>query len=414
MKKICVVSPSTVPLPIKDSYLSTLEGSQKTSFLETFCHATSHGLRPWHIANVLSRVKGLDVTLFVPDIFFPESEAVDQTKLPFQLQIYNLKAAKGIWSEELDRKFKKFDFVILPTIDLIGTLNGAVLSYDTNLIVDGWNFTPSEEPCNLLGHNRTYKKVIWDRFIQQYVPLLKRANCILYATDSQRFGYEGQFFMIEKQDWKAFQFSTLLKVPYGVDAITPVDRGKVLSSTALNLVWFGEIKPWHYPEVLFSIDSKDLKSTYIHFLHAFTSRNKKSYSTYFYKYFESIESSNNFVVENNYVSDLFNMFTGFDASIVLTKPWIINNYSIHSRILTSLSYGVPVICNVGIQFVKELKTFAKDYIIECTYDDLPTVFTNLRDLKSSLTYDAKQLTFLQKELSWTKVCEPLITYINEV
>jgi len=411
MKTIAVISTSTVPFQLDQNNLSKLTQEEQEEVRHLYSYANASGIRSWNIALQLSQQKDFGVTLFVPDLYY-NKEFVYTRQLPFSIQTYSLKAARGLWSEELDRKLKKFNVVILPTHNLVGMLNGAVLPYDINLIVDGWNFIPSEEPCNLLGFSRVYKKIAWDRFIQQHVPLLKRANCVLYALDSQRFGYEGQFFMIEKLDWKAFQFSTLLKVPFGVDKTTTVTRKPLGSSSALNLVWLGEIKPWYYPEFLFSLDQKDLSSVYITFLHAFSPNNKKIFTNYFSKYFESIEGNKNFFIDNRYVTSLPETLSEFDASIVLTKPWIINNYALYVRILTLISYGIPVICNAGLQCVKEFKFYAKDYIIETTYDDLPLVFNNLKNNKHVLNGDEKQIHFLQQSYAWEQVTKPLVSYIS--
>jgi hypothetical protein len=56
--------------------------------------------------------------------------------------------------------------------------------------------------------------------------------------------------------------------------------------------------------------------------------------------------------------------------------------------------------------------YAKDYIIETTYDDLPLVFNNLKNNKHVLNGDEKQIHFLQQSYAWEQVTKPLVSYIS--
>ena len=246
----------------------------------------------------------------------------------------------------------KYDFVIIQSATGAGFKNCAVLPGNINVIVDGFVPLFAELPCTILGNSTISRKVFWEEFRQQYLNLITRANCVLYATDRQYYYYEGQFFATDKLNWKAFKFSPLLKVPLGVDKIERVIKEE--KSTRLKLLWFGPIYPWYRPEKLLEI-APNLKNTDIDFIGVKHPRYGNTYNNFFRKFFESNASTYNVTVTEEFCDNPRDLFKNYDAGIVLARDWLEEKYSVRGRVLDMISHGLPVILNENNSLFTELR-----------------------------------------------------------
>jgi hypothetical protein len=410
IKKIAIISPDTIPIQLTKDAPELITFHNKTYSIKDKCtRATSFGLRCWNIAEILSKDPEFLVTVFVPNINFPGRENIDFSKIRFDIQPYGLDAATWEWSEELDRKLiqQGFSFVIVQLSYGVGFLNCSVLPNSVNVIVDGYSPILAELPCALIGKQNVFKKIQWKRFYDQYVSLLQRANCILYSNDSQAAYYEGQLFTLGKLDWRAYQFSPLLKVPYGID-INSIEE-KETSSSIFKLLWYGSFKSWYYPEKLLEIAESNPNIS-IDFIGASHPRNNKSYFAYFKKFFTNQKLTNVSIIED-YQDDVSSIYKEYDAGILLSRDWAEEKYSVRVRLLDMLSNGLPVLTNKTNPLFYELYNL-KDSIYPLSLENIDSDIKKYYEIKQSVTVSPDSLKYLQDNFNWTNVIEPLKNYIK--
>ena len=410
IKKIAIISPDTIPLTLtKDAPESIIFYNRKYSIKDKCTRSTSFGLRCWHIAEVLSQNPEFLVTIFVPSINFPERQNIDFSEIKFDIQPYGLDSATWEWSEELDRKIiqQGFNSVIIPLSYGVGFLNCSVLPNSINVIVDGFSPILAELPCALIGKQNVYKKIYWKRFYEQYVSLLQRANCILYSNDSQASYYEGQLFTLGKLDWRAYQFSPLLKVPYGIKE--NIISKKEVNSSNFKLLCYGSFKSWYYPEKLIEIASL-IPNVSVDFIGVSHPRNNKSYQAYFKKFFANQHIKNVSLIED-YNDDVSTICKEYDAGILLSRDWAEEKYSVRARILEMLSYGLPVLTNKTNPLFFELYNI-KDSLYPISIENIEEDILNYRDKKESIKVSDESMKYLQSNFNWNKVIEPLTNYIK--
>lgn len=408
--KIVMISPDTLPLPIKSTAPKTVkEGEREYSLLDKCSRMTGLGKRVWKIAEVLAKEATIDLTVLVPDLNYPGKENIDEESLLFKVEPYNFKAALWDWSEELDRKLKAADYVIVQTATGVGFKNCSVLPSTVNVIVDGFVPLFAELPCAMLGNSAISRKVNWSKFTDQYLGLLLRANCVLYANDRQYYYYEGQFFAINKLDWKAFKFSPLLKVPLGVDIVDRVEK-KDTQSSKLKLLWYGPLYPWYKPEKILEV-LPSLSNTSIDFVGIQHPRYKNIYKNFFKRFFESTTNPHINIIED-YCDNPAELYSNYDAGIVLARDWLEEKYSIRGRILDMLSHGLPVLFNKGNSLFNELN-YLQDSIYPITAYTLKRDLSRYENNKNLLKVSNTSLQTIQKNLAWEVVTNVLLEYIKQ-
>lgn len=408
MNKIVVISPDTVPLPLtSDAPEFIEENGNKYSIIDKCVRTTGLGKRAWKIAERLAKEDDCSVTLLVPNLNYPGEKYIDHDSLLLKVEPYNFKAASWAWSEELDRKLKGADFVIVQTATGVAFKNCSVLPGNVNVIVDGFVPLFAELPCTLLGNSSISRKIFWERFIDQYLSLLLRANCLLYANDRQYYYYEGQFFSIDKLNWKAFKFSPLLKIPLGIDIVDPVERND--ETTRLKLLWYGPAYPWYKPEKLLDI-AMHLNNTDIDFVGVKHPRYMNSYNNFFRKFFESNKDLYNVTVVEEFCDDPTTLYKNYDAGIILAREWIEEKYAIRGRVLDMLSHGFPVILNKDNVLFNEVGV--SDSLYSITSSTLRKDLTRLEKNKKSLKVSDTSHKLIQKKFAWDVVLAPLIDYIR--
>ena len=407
-KSIILISPDTLPLPLKETAPEKIiENGQSYSLKDKCFRVTGLGKRVWRLAEVLAKTNEFNVTILVPNLNYPGKEHIDEEKLIFKVEPYNFKAAAWDWSEELDRRIKDANFVIVQTAAGVGFKNCSVLPSSVNVIADGFVPIFAELPCTLLGQSSISRKVFWDKFSDQYLKLLLRSNCVLYANDRQYYYYEGQFFAINKIDWKAFKFSPLLKVPLGVDIVDKLKRPK---DKKLKLLWYGPVYPWYKPEKILDA-AANLNNTTIDFIGIKHPRYTNSYNKFFKKFFDAVEGARNINIIEDVRDDHYKLYEEYDAGIVLARDWLEEKYSSRGRVLDMISHGLPVLLNKGNSFFNEL-SYLPDSIYPITSRTLRKDLTDLEENKSILTVSDKSHELLQKNLAWSVVAEPLVDYIR--
>ena len=398
MKKISIIASDALPLPLKNnSPLTITKNNKELNVFDKCLASTSQGNRTWAFANILS--KFFDVTVLVPDINYPGKDNIDFEKIPFKITSFNYESAKLNWSEELDRKLLQSDFVIIQTIDGAGFKNCSVLPGNIHVIVDGYSSLLTQIPIQNLYMHRIQRKVMWEKLIADYTDLLIRSNCLLYSTSNQRQYYEGQFFMIGKLGWKAFKFSTLLKVSNG---ITLHDKTIKQNNNDINLLWYGAIYPWYNPEILLDLlGGQNINIDFVGIKHP---RFNKYYKNFIDKYEKNIDNYHNINVYENYTNSID--YSKYDAGICISNEWIENNYSTRYRLLEMLSHGLPIITNTNIKNEIPLLDRA---INEFALFDIVPFFSKLK--KEDLIFPDEEFNLLHT-VSWENTLYPLIDYIS--
>jgi hypothetical protein len=407
-KKVIIISPDTVPLLLKENAPENIiENGVSYNLRDKCCRATGLGVRSWNFAKILSQNDNFEVTLLVPNLNMPDIGYIDFSNIKFNIKKYNYSAASWDWSEDLDKILIKADFVILQSATGVGFTNCAVLPSNIHVILDGHVPLFAELPCTLLSYSRIFRKVFWSKFISAYLNVLKRSNCVLYASERQQYYYEGQFYATEKLDWSSYKFSPLLKIPHGVDKVDKITRA---SNKTLKLLWYGAFYPWYEPEVLLD-NLKDNNNIEIDFVGVMHPRYKKVYNTYFSKYFKDINEISNFTLNLNFVDevDRRDLYSKYDAGIVIARDWLEEKYSVRGRITEMLNYGLPVITNKGNSLFKELN-YCEGLIgvdPRNIKNDLEFIYKNKDNI---LNYENSDLIF--DHHNWNTVLKPLEDYIE--
>lgn len=398
MKKIAILSSGIIPLP-KSSKISknTVINGKSYDTLDKCFNASSHGIRFWEITNFLHN-ENFQVTLFIPDINFPNEDDIDKENLPFKIAKYSYNAAKDSWSEELDRKLLKFDFVILSTTNNVGFKNCSMLPSKIHVIVDGYDVSLTKYSLSTTTKIRVQKKVYWESFIDSYKELLLRSNCVLYSNNQQKSFYEGFFYSIDKLNWRAYKFSTLLKIPSGVYTNNTINE----KSDESKLLWFGNIYPWYSPYNLLEVTNKlnikidfvGIKSSHIDFY-------GKKFIDYYNK---NIDVYKNVSVIPHYINLNEHLKNNkYTAGVVITENFIENDYASRYRILTMLSHKIPVVADTNI--MDEYKEINKSFIkVNTDYD--------LLEALDNISYPNKEFTDFISNNKWSNILKPLKNYIS--
>ena len=409
-KTIAIISPDAVNLPLKASAPKFIrEGDTEYPISDKCQKVAAPGKRAWEMATFLAKDPNLTVHLYIPDLNFPGLENIETDKMQFEVKKYNYKSALWDWSEELDRKLKQYNFVVIQTTAGVGFKNCATLPRSVNVIVDGWIPIMAELPVALLHYHKLKRQFIWDRFMNHYNDLLMRANCVLYANDRQRYYYEGQFFSIGKLGWKAFKFSPLLKVPYGVSENKIV--GKVQSTNKLRILHWGSLYPWYKLDTLIEAVST-MPNVELDFVGIKHPRYAKLYESTFKEYFSNIDRYQNINIVPSYTTDKEELFSNYDCACNLAQPYLENKFAHRVRILDMMSYGLPVLTNSDNVFFREFDNISPLlYAVEPNHirEELEHIAAD----KSILNVDMNKVKEFQTECSWDKSLSPLNNYINQ-
>jgi hypothetical protein len=408
MIKIAIISPDTVPLKLLATAPATMEWHGKVyQSKDKWCRTTATGKRAWKFAETLSKNSSFDVTLYIPDLNYPGKQYIDTTNVNFKMDSYNYESARWDWSEDLDKKLLQYNYVIIQTTDGVGFKNCSVLPGNIHVIVDGWVPVLAELPVAYLSYHRIQRKFYWERFYNFYKDLIIRSNCVLYANERQKYYYEGQFFSFGKLGWKAFKFSPLLNIPYGIDIREKIQ--KKIVSTKLNLLWFCPVYPWYNAEDLVKSIAGD-DSINLDFVAIKHPRFNRLYKTFYKEYSKNIDRYSNINIHEEYVENLGELFSQYDAGIILAQDWLEEQFAHRARIFDMLSYGFPVITNKNNPSVTDLSylNIIKGIDTSNILEDLKTIHTN----KASLVCTDEGLLEFQNKRSWDSVLEPLNNYIN--
>ncbi len=407
MKKLCIISPDTIALPLCDNTPETLV-QNNTSYLVTdkCVKSTAIGKRAENFAKFLSNK--FDVTVLIPDLNFPGLAYIKTSEINYRVKSYCYKDAQWSYSQELSDELNSYDIVIIQTTAGIGFDVVSKLNKKVFVVVDAWVPLLVEFPASVSYHNdQEMKKTSWNRLREQYSNLLKRANLLLYANNKQKCFYEGQLYLLDILSVNDLDYNNkkLLKVPYGIEKPKFVKRKK---HDGLKLLWYGAFYPWYDPLLL--IDSiKNHNNISIDFFGAKHPR----YTNYFKTQFdiELLKSYTNIhIIEEYSLDDPTELFSNYDACIMITKDWIENKYSHRVRVLEVISRDMPLLINSGSSLLEE-HGFLIDNVVELSTKHLLRDLEYLSQHKDILdalnSKDSTRFFTLFDALSWKSILTPL-------
>lgn len=409
MKTVIIIAPDTVPLPIKKEFLNSLSVQERKEFKNKYTYAEPAGIRAWKFASILA--KRFEVTLLVPDIALPDrlKEILDYSNIKFEIGSYNYRVSSWNWTQELDRKLKKANFVIVQSNSGSGIQNCSVLPGTVNLIVDGYNILPQELSGKLLTHSMISRKVFWQKAMMVYNDLVTRANCFLVANDRQTCFYEGLFYGTGKLNYSTFQFSPLLKVPYGIDPIdSPIE--KRISSNTLKLLWYGTAYPWECPELLVK-ELADFDKVNIDFINIKHPRQPKVFNTYFKSFFDNVPNISNIQLIDSVDFDLKDAYKEYDFGVCLTRSWIYESYVHKTRALEMLANKLPILLNINDNLNVEFE-FLKEAIEPINILDIKNQLIHASEVKNTKKLSDETYSKLTEVFNWNNVLLPVIDYIE--
>lgn len=409
MKSVIIIASDCVPLPVKKEYLDSLSTVEKKEFKNKYTYSEPAGIRSWKFAEILS--EKFNVTLLVPDICLPDKikEILDYSNIKFEIGSYNYRVSSWNWTQELDRKLKKADFVIIQSNSGSGIQNCSVLPSNVNLIVDGYNILPQELSGKLLTHSMISRKVFWQKAILLYNDLITRTNCLLVANDKQRYFYEGLFYGIGKLNYSTFQFSPVLKVPYGVD-ICSNKFEKPHTSNSLKLLWYGTACPWECPEFLIK-ELANFDTISIDFVNIKHPRQPKVFNGYFKAFFDNIPNISNIQVIDSLDFNLKTANKEYDFGVCLTRNWIYESYVHKTRALDMLANKLPVLVNINDNLHTEVE-FLKDVVKPLNILNIKDDLLKIASEKESTIFSDSTYSKLIDIFSWKNVLLPVIDYIE--
>lgn len=344
--KIVIISPDAVRLSLIPSAPEIkIENGKEFNLREKCVRATALGQRSEIFARYLSNFH--DVTLLIPDLNFPGNEYINYKMHPYKIDTYNWNASCWKKNDDLNNKLKDYDYVILQSTTGSGFENVSELSNNIKVIVDGWVPFPVEFACAIMESNESEK--IWNTGIKSYEKLVDRADCILYANDSQYSFYVGMLTRTNKFNNCSYVDVPLLKVPYGFQ--NKIRIPNLSLSQKLRLVWYGPIYPWYDPEPVFEVAEKLQDILTVDFIGAEHPRFKQMFNN---KYKDLLNKNSNIIRwDRNYSEEPQTISDRYDAGIILGKPWIENKFSNRCRIIDMISYGMPVITNTENPLLQE-------------------------------------------------------------
>ena len=405
MKKVCIISPDTITLPLCKDTPETIVQDNTTYLLRDKCvKSTAIGKRAEYFAKFLAQTN--NVTVLIPDINFPDSDFIDKSKLTFETASYCYTEVQWKFSDKLFEKLIEYDIVILQTTAGIGFDVVAKLPKNIFVIVDAWVPLIVEFPAAMSYHENQEAKIkAWNILRDQYSKLLKRADLILFANDRQKCFYEGQLYLLDALSVNDLDYNNkkLLRVPYGIEKNKSVVRKK---HDGLKLLWYGAFYPWYDPMLLINT-VKNHPRISVDFFGAKHPR----YTNYFKTQFnlKEIESYKNIhLIEEYSLEDPTNLFSEYDACIMLSKNWIENKYSHRVRVLEVLSRNMPLIINKGSSLLEDLSFLAQN-VHEVDSNQLLQQLECICEYKDTLNdIDISSRLFqIHEVFSWTNILTPL-------
>lgn len=384
MKKLAILSMDAVRIPLLPTAPNVkIENGEEYDIRDKCTRATALGQRLTFFADELS--KYFDVTVLVPDLNYPPDNAIDYSKINYTFKPYNWFDANWHYSEYLAQQFLEYDIIIMQSAGGVGFLNGAKLPSHIILCIDACLPFPVEYKKLLDIYPPDKQGEYYQMGMNQYKQLMNRADLLIYANDRQRNFYEGLFIQLSNYNTKFMNDMQFIKVQNPIaDRYIPERK---MNST-YQFLWYGGIYPWYAVDKVFEmVDTFDnISITFSGVLHP---RFKKIRDNFYREYHDRLLNHPKISIDYNYYDGPTTLFSMYDATIVMAQEGMENSYSNRSRILDSISYGLPVITNKTNPLHDE--PFLADVLVPYTdIHDMDSCLVKLNDIADEDFYNIYQ------------------------
>ena len=403
MKKICVISPDAIRIPLIATHSDTVCIKNEWYTIEEKCtKAAATGIRAQKIAEFLSSY--FEVTLLIPDLNYPGSFNIDFSQISYKIESYDYYACQWKFSKKLNKQLKEFDCIILQSTAGIGFKNIAKLKKSKYVVLDGYIPLLAEFPAAVSHYPDNKAKIAnWNTLLKQYSKILSRTNLLLSATDRQQYYYEGQLLLLDKLNIKNFKNSNILKVPYGVDRKKEISRS---SHEKIKLLWYGPFYPWYDFELLIN-ELRNHENICIDFYGI----NHPRYRNFVGKFVDlsKIVISKNMRIVGEFDSrETRKLLSEYTACILITKNWLEDTYSHRARIFEMLSYNIPVITNSDCSLIEESSYLNGTLLHKINSSNLKEELEEFSNFSRLLNIDTdiEHKKFLE-QYNWNTILQPL-------
>jgi len=392
IESIAVISPDTVPLTLKEGNDSLKE---KCSF------ATSLGVRSWKLAEKLS--ERFSVTLFIPDLNFPGKQNIDLSGVYFDIAEYSYNSSPSFYKE-----LESYDVVLVQSNSQPVFKNCLSLDRKVHLIVDGWTIPQLELPLALIRYPEDERSSYWNNFMSEYKSLIQRSDCILYNAPAHYYYYEALLFQFGKSDWRTIDKSNLIQCTFGMEYNKKINRKR---DDILRLLWYGPVYPWYDPKTLIDAVSS-LTGVSLDFYAIRHPRFSGYYDEYYKPLFESIKSPNiRYFLD--YKERHWELYSQYDAGILLTRNQLVSQFSMNVRTFDMLSYGFPVLSNENHCGIFESLRL-EDSLYKIDPYNLEYQLLLYKNSKEDIGVSFKSFNKLQEAFSWDSTTKELMEYLNNL
>lgn len=400
MKKIAVLSPDTVKLPL------CTHTSEEV--LDKCSRSTGLGIRSQNIATELS--KKFDVTLFLPSLNLPENPSIiNKNSLPYKIESYDFYSSLDTSPQELTTKLTSFNFVIIQSATGAGFHSAVALPRHICVVMDG--FVPLLSEYHYTLTNMAIKE---SYMYQMYLKLLQRSNVILYANSHQKLMYEAQLEMLRYINASNYagEEKVLVYTPYGVE-----DNIEICGNTICNkFLWYGSIYPWYNFEKTISFFQNHREYS-LNLLGIEHPRYKRS-STDLLKKVDLQKTHNIKQIAGYLDNNRSEVFKSHSAALLLAKPSSENTFSNRIRVLELISCGIPVLITKGSAIPKDYPFLeSSNYVIEVEEGILTkeVIEHSIQKITSGNKAIKEQLLLeFKRTLRWENCTQSLITTIQEL
>jgi glycosyltransferase involved in cell wall biosynthesis len=392
MSKVLVISPDTIPV-----------GKNL---------AAGPGIRSFEIARALHR-KGHEITIAVPKIYYNNEEIEEFNIIDWNIwdkinlgEICNdqdcVIVPQGLGLAEFPSLYLKSVREDLPTI---------IDAYDPNLI-EGINSLIYSEKENLL---------LFSNHLSALVPLLKRADFFICATERQKYYYIGILNVLGKINPLTYNKKMVDIVPFGVPEEGPIHdrnvlKGKIVDEDDLVILWTGGIYPWFDAITLVKAmenvvnEVKNAKLIFMGGKHPRMHAPPESY----YKTQKLVKKSGllnkNIFFIDQWVpwSEMQNYFLEADLAVNTHPVHLETELSFRTRVINYIWGGLPIITTGGDEISELVKKYGCGEIVKPENpDELAGIMVELLSDEKKRKRMSENAKKLAKEITWSSAIKPL-------
>jgi len=393
MSKVLVISPDTIPI-----------GKNL---------AAGPGIRSFEIARALHR-KGHDITIAVPKVYY-NNEQNDE----FNIVDWNIwdKVNLGEICNEQDCVIAPppglglADFSSLYINSVRDNLPTVIDAYDPNLI----------ECINGLIYSERENLLLFSKYLNAMVPLLKRGDFFACANERQRYYYIGVLNVLGRINPLTYDKKIVDIVPFGVPDKEAVHeknvlKGKIVNEEDFVILWTGGIYPWFDAITLVKAMEKvvtEVKNAKLIFMGGKHPRMHAHPQSY-YKTQKLVKklgmlNKNIFFLEQWVPwSEMQNYYLESDLAVNTHPMHLETEFSFRTRVINYIWGGLPIITTEGDEISETLKKYNCGEIVEPENPNkLAEIMVDLFSDEKKRKNMSKNAKKLAKKMSWSNVINPI-------